>query len=251
LKLFIIIIFIFCGFSTFSQESHHNWLRLGGKWKVTNSKAIEERAWSIVWGYYELVNFNSILSLKPFCNYSSIEVEAELFEREKSPTEFILAFNVTSESSGWYYHMYAFRITGGFWGMNKIALIYSDREDKSKPFNTKNNTFIKELKSVNHKIKYGKVNNYRISFENSDVILYINGEKVLSAPFPEKSYDGRVAICSRNIKISIDKITIKNAEKIIFEDDFDIDSIYVKIVKAKKVPISNGVKVESKATDKT
>lgn len=239
IKLFLISITLVLSFPLDAQESHHNWQRLGGKWKINNSKAVEERAWCIPWGYYELVNYNTILSLKPYENFSSIEVNAELFDREESPTEFILSFDITSESLGWFYHMYAFRITGGFWGMDKVSFIHSDRTDKTKPFNTKNNTFIKELASADCKIKYKSNNNYRIEFENDNATLYINDKRILSAPLLEKNYNGRIAISSKNTKIAIDKITVKKKNQIIFQDDFNIDSIFVKVVKAIKVPETN------------
>jgi hypothetical protein len=55
----------------------------------------------------------------------------------------MISFAVTSESQQWFYHMYAFKITGGFWGMDKVSFIHSDRLDKTKPFATKNNTLSK------------------------------------------------------------------------------------------------------------
>lgn len=234
------------GLPLLSQESYHNWQRLGGKWKILNSKAVEERAWCINWGYYELINFNSIISLKPYDNFSSIEVDAELFDRDKSPAEFILSFNITSESLDWFYHMYAFKITGGFWGMNKVSFIYSDRADKTKPINTKNNTFIKELATTDFKIKYDKSYNYRVAFEGENVSLYINDEKILSAPFPEKNHHGRIAISSKNTKISIDKVTVKKNAQIIFEDDFNKDTIYVKVLKVIRVPSDYGNNIKDK-----
>ncbi|HPF07989.1 MAG TPA: hypothetical protein PK293_18235, partial [Spirochaetota bacterium] len=143
-------------------------------------------------------------------------------------------FAVTSESKSWFYHMYAFKLTGGFWGMNKVSFIHSDRLDKTKPFATKNNTFVKELASADCKVKYDKMYNYRIAFEGTDVVLYINGEKILAAPFPEKSHEGRIAISARNVKIAVDKVEVKQGDKIIFEDDFNEDSIYVRTLKVRR-----------------
>jgi len=226
--------------STIAQEKHHKWQRLSGKWEATNSTVTETKGNSIKWDYYEILNHNTILTLDSLSNYNSLDSNVKIFDREDSPSEIMISFAVTSESQSWFYHMYAFKLTGGFWGMNKVSLVYSDRLDKTKPFATKNNIFIKELASADCKVKYNTNYNYRIAFEGTDIVFYINGKKTLSSPFPEKSHDGRIAISSRNIKISVDKVEVKQNDKIIFEDDFNVDSIYVKTLKAQKVPVTNG-----------
>ncbi len=243
---FTTIILLFLCFPLFSQETHHKWVRLSGKWDFADSQVYETQAKAIDWKYYEILNFNSFLSLKPLNDYSIIESRINIIERIETPSEMMLSFNLTSESQNWFYHMYAFKFSGGFWGMNKVSLIYSDRSDKSKPFNTKENTFLKEIASADCKIKYGKIYTYRIEFAGENVNLYINGEKTLSAPFPEKNHDGRIAVSSRNAKIAVDKITVKKGEETIFEDDFDKDSIFVKILKVQKDPAANETKAEEK-----
>jgi len=213
---------------------------MSGIWEVKNSNAYETQGKAVYWNYYELLNLNSILSLKPFSNYSSLDLVMNITERIESPAEIMIVFNVTSESQSWYYHMYAFKLTGGYWGINKASLIYSDRADKSKPYTIKDNVFVRELASTDCKVKYCKNYTYSVIFEKTDVVLYINGEKILSAPIPEKNYDGRIAVSSRNAKIAIDRITLKKEKQIIFEDDFNDNSIYVKILKVQKVPANNG-----------
>jgi len=243
-KIFFIIILIssfVSGMVLHSQEKHSRWQRFSGNWTIANSKALETNGWSISWNYYELLEYNTILTIKPLTEITAINVNAEINERIKTPSEFMISFAVTSESKSWYYHMYAFKLSGGFWGMNRVSFIHSDRLDKTKPFNTKNNTFVKELASAKCKIKYDKMYNYRIAFEGTDVALYINDEKILSAPFPEKSHDGRIAISSRNVKIAVDKVEVKHGDKTVFEDDFNEDSIYVKVMKVRREPAgSNG-----------
>jgi hypothetical protein len=80
------------------------------------------------------------------------------------------------------------------------------------------------------------VYNYHIAFEGTNIVLYINGEKILAAPFPEKSHDGRIAISARNIKIAVDKVEVRQKDKVIFEDDFNEDSIYVRTLKVTREP---------------
>lgn len=244
--IIISVIILLIGIPIIPQESHHKWQRLSGLWDIKKSHAYETQGRSIDWNYYELLNMNSILSLKPYHNFTSIDFIMNITDRIESPAEIMISFNVTSESQNWFYHLYAFKFSGGYWGINKVSLIHSDRADKSKPFNTKNNTFIKELVSTDCKIKYDKIYNCSITFENKNVSLYINGEKILTTPIPEKNYDGRIAFSSRNVKIEIDRVTVKNNNQILFEDDFNENSIFVKILKVQKVPVTNGNNVEDK-----
>ncbi|HNX25494.1 MAG TPA: hypothetical protein PKG60_15710 [Spirochaetota bacterium] len=215
-----------------SQDVQHKWQRFSGNWSISNSKISESKGRVSPWNVYELINYNTIVSLTPFKNYSSINFLMNITERTKTPAEFMISFNLKSESKSWYYHIYAFKLSGGFWGINKASLIHSDRADRSKPLSAKNNIFINEIASADCKIKYEKMYKYNVTFEDGNVTLYIDDEKILSAPFPNKNHDGCIAISSRNAKIEIDKITVKQNEQILFEDDFDEDSIYTKVIKA-------------------
>ena len=112
----------------------------------------------------------------------------------------------------------------------------SDGLEKTKAVARRSNTFVKERASADCKVKYDKMYNYRIAFEGRDVVLYINGERILAAPFPEKSHEGRIAISARNVKIAVDKVEVKQGDKTIFEDDFNEDSIYVRTLKVTREP---------------
>jgi len=234
LKKFFTLLFITISMALLSQESHHKWQRFSGKWIVDNSRAMEVNGWASPWDYYELLEYNSIISLKDFKDYSEISVTANITERIDSPVEVLIPFAITSEHASWFYRMYAFKLSGGFWGINKVSLIFTDKNDKSKPNATKNNRVIQEIASKNFKVKYGRDYNFKILFENGNVALYINGEKVLCAPFTEKTNYGRIAISSRNAKVAIDNVEVKKGQDLIFLDDFHQDSIYVRVLKATK-----------------
>lgn len=234
-SLITFFIIISCGV-LHTQEMQHKWRLFSGKWVVSDSIATETNARAMFWDSYELLNYNTIISINPVENFTSLSVTAAISDHMKSPAEALIAFAVTSEDRQWYYHMYAFRLTGGFWGINRASLIYSDRADRSKPMNAKKNTFINELVSSKCSLKYGRMYNFVAAFEGNDVALYIDGEKVLSAPFPEKSHSGRIALSDRYARISVDRVEVKQGDKILFEDDFNEDSIYVKVLKVTRVP---------------
>jgi len=232
LKKFFTLLFITISMALLSQESHHKWQRFSGKWIVDNSRAMEVNGWASPWDYYELLEYNSIISLKDFKDYSEISVTANITERIDSPVEVLIPFAITSEHASWFYRMYAFKLSGGFWGIDKVSLIFTDKNDKSKPPSTKNNRSVQEIASSICKVKYGKDYNFKIIFDNAMISFFINDEKVLTAPFSESNINGRIAISSRNAKISIDKVEIKKSGNVIFCDEFDNNSIYVRVVKA-------------------
>lgn len=230
-KIFLVLmLFNLISVANANAETKY-WNKFGSSWEIKNSIASTVNGYANPWGYYELTNYNSILSIDPIKDFSDIEVIANITERVETPAEFLISFNVTSETQKWYYHMYAFKFTGGYWGLNKVSFIFTDRLDKTRPMDTKNNTFVKELGTADFKIKYEKMYTYRISFEGADIALYINDEKVISAPFPEKSHDGLIAVSAKNAKIAIDKIEVKKENKVIFKDDFNEDSILVRVLK--------------------
>ena len=233
-KLIAVIIFILA-VSLVSAKENHKWQRFSGKWVVENSRVTETNGWTAPWNYYELINNNSIVSLEDFSGYSSIEFTMEIFDRKESPAEVLISFGVRSEYKNWLYHIYAFKISGGFWGINKVSLIHSDMENKTLPYATKNNIFINELASDSYSMKYKKKYNCRIDISGNEATFFVEGEKVITGTLPSDNYKGRIAFSSKNTKLAIDNVRVKKGDKVVFEDSFDEDSIYVRTVKARVV----------------
>jgi len=237
-KLIVAVLIILMS-TLVSANEKHNWQRFSGKWVVENSRVTETNAWPATWNYYELINNNSLVSIQDFTGYSSIEFTIELFDRVKSPAEVLISFGVRSEYKNWLYHMYAFKISGGFWGINKVSLIHSDMKDKSLPYATKGNIFIDELASEKFCMKYKRKYDCRIDISGNEAALFIEGEKVLTGTLPSDNYKGRIAFSSKNTKLAIDNVRVKKGDKIVFEDNFDKDSIYVRTVQARVVRSSD------------
>lgn len=246
-KLMAVLIFILA-VSLLSAKENHKWQRFSGKWVIENSRVTETNAWPAPWNYYELINNNSLISLQDFSGYSSIEFTIEIFDRVKSPAEVLISFGVRSEYRNWLYHMYAFKISGGFWGINKVSLIHSDRADKSLPYNTQNNIFINKLAKTKVSMKYKRKYNCRIDIAGNEATLFVEGEKVLTGTLPSDNYKGRIAFSSKNTKLAIDNVRVKKGDKIVFEDNFDKDSIYVRTVQARVVR-SSDAEVEDPAAE--
>lgn len=232
IKSILLILILASEIAVFSQSNEFKWQKSGGNWEVKDSRATETHGYTSGWDYYYLSNYNMIFSLQDFKDFNAIEFTAEMFDREKSPVELAISFAVRSEYKSWYYHMYAIRFTGDFWNIDKVELIHSDRQDKSLPYTAKNNRFVKVLASGKCKIKYGKAYNYRITFEGDLINLFINGEKVFTATRPARDLSGKIAISSGNAKLSIDRVRVLKDNTVLFEDEFDTNTIYVRKIKA-------------------
>ena len=244
-RFVVAVLILFTASFVFAKDIH-KWQRFSGRWVVENSRITETNAWPAPWNYYELINNNSLISLKDFSGYSSIEFTMEMFDRVKSPAEILISFAVRSEYKSWLYHIYAFKVSGGFCGINKVSLIHSDMKDKSLPYNTKNNIFINNLAESKVSMKYKKIYNCRIDILGNEAAFFVEGEKVLTGALPSDNYKGRIAFSSKNVKLAIDNVRVKKGERIVFEDNFDRDSIYVRTVQAKIVKSEDSEDSENK-----
>jgi hypothetical protein len=208
---------------------------MGSPWIFGNSKIQLQFPHANSWDYYELSNYNSLISLKEINKPSVIEFSMTIFDRSKSPAEILVSFAGKNEYKKWLYHIYGIKIEGNFWGINKASFIHSDRKNKTLPLSVKNNVFVDKIKCEKISLKYGKTYNYRIEFNEDKLILFIDNEKVLESVSPIADNSGHIGFSARNVKLAIDNVRVKKGEKVVFEDNFDKDSIYVRTVKARIV----------------
>ncbi len=219
-------------FTTQTFSADYKWQKMSGNWTIKNSRLTEKKARISPWHYYELLNMNSIVSIEPLKTFDVLKFDFNVHDRHKSPSEFWLSFAVRSPEKKWYYHMYSIRLSGGFWCIGDVDLLYCDRKDKSKELRTKNNTLVKKLKSESCWFSYDKKYHGKIKFQGKKVAFYIDGKKVLSGKLPSEDHSGRIALSTRNTQVTIDKIEVKNGKNIVFQDDFHSNTIYTKKLKA-------------------
>jgi hypothetical protein len=208
---------------------------MGSPWIFENSKIQLQFPHANSWNYYELSNYNSLISLKEIHKPSSIEFSMTIFDRSKSPAEILISFAGKNEYRNWLYRIYSIKIEGNFWGIKKASFIHSDRKNKTLPLSVKNNIFVDNIKCEKISLKYGKTYNYRIEFNEDKVILFIDNEKALESVFPIADNSGHIAFSARNVKLAIDNVRVKKGDRVVFEDNFDENSIYVRTVKARVV----------------
>ena len=77
-KYLITIILLILINPAYNQDKQHKWQRYSGKWSISDSKAVESNGWTLVWNFYELLDYNTILSLNPLTDFNSINITASV-----------------------------------------------------------------------------------------------------------------------------------------------------------------------------
>ena len=237
-KSSILIALIISVFSGIHAEDKPTWFQLSGKWKIDESRLSETRGWPNRWWYYELLNHNTIITTQDLADYDSISFTVNLTssdaKRGDSPSAFIVFWGAQRPDANWFFHFYGIQFTGDASSIQKLSIIFSDRIDISKPYATKNNYYVKELISINHPLPYNKDFQCYLRFSDTDVSFYIYNEKIISVAANElkDNKNGRIGFSSSYCLPSIEYVNVmKNKEKV-FEDGFDVNSLFVPTARA-------------------
>ena len=237
-KLSVSIALVISIFTTIYAEDSPVWFQLSGKWKIEQSHLSETRGWPNRWWYYELLNHNTIISTQDMTDYDSINFSVNLSgstaKQDGSPSVFTLFWGAQRPDANWFFHFYGVQFTGDASSIQKVSIIFSDRIDMSKPYATKKNYYVKELASSNHPLSYNQNLQCYLRFTDMDVSFYINNEKIITFAANElkDTKNGRVGFSSSYCLPSIEYVNLmKNKEKI-FEDGFDVNSMFVPTARA-------------------
>lgn len=215
------------------QTVKNNWMRISGKWEIKDS--ILSCLWenSATWGYYALMDRNSILSMEPLVNPSSFSFRMLLTKTQPQPGEFWAAIGTRALTANWNYHAYAVVFYCDQVRISKISLVLTDQVDSTKPFNTKNNYCITELSSLPADIAQGIPLDVYLKLENKTVSMYINN--VLTAEFviPDdkfSGFDGKVGFAAKNVLARMEYAKATSGSDVVLDDGFDLNSLYVPTV---------------------
>jgi hypothetical protein len=239
-KLFTAVLIFISSLSVYSDASF-KWIWFGGSWEISENKLYEKKINAIRWDYYELINYNTLISNNPIENFSEFRYSINISEPNSSifkkftPFEQMTFFSATSPHLSYYYHLFAVKFTGSKKRIEKISFIKSDIKNSTYGYGQKFNFFVKEISSKKINLEYNKTYNIIIKINNPDITVFIDEEEVLKSKIPEKSIAGKFGFSSRNAGIEIGPVKIldKNQE-VLFDDDFSQNSIYIPTMKAKK-----------------
>lgn len=213
-------------------EEDAKWRSVSGKWRTGSDKEstyiVETKLRSRSWGYSELINQNSIVTLESLTGVTSIKFTLRFQEPVKSEVTAMAYFNVES-----YREFIGFRFSGNKESLNKAQFITSQIKDKSKPPSKKWNFKITEIETCECSLSYNKEYKMEIQIEKGSAALYIDGKKILQGKCDEATGSGKIGFSVKNAALRIDDVRAFNGKKIVFEDDFSRDTIKRIVVKGK------------------
>jgi len=223
----ILVILIFSTTSAIDSaisEKNLKWMKISGKWETVETddgsfNLIERKAKTYPFGYSELINMNSIITLNSVGQYSKIVFTLEIVNPVDNPVE-LMSFFAAKD----YRNLYAFRFKGDSAKLNTVRLIQSKDKDTSLPRNVKWNFIIEEIASKDYALEYQKKHRFEIRCAGRWVQLKINGRKVLSITTENPLNSGRIGFSNRNATLKIADLKVYKGRRIVFQDDFSEDT---------------------------
>lgn len=228
--LITIILFIIIAITIFTihspaQESAPTlvWRQVNGIWEVVQGEkfnyVIDKKVKSHKWGYNELINHNTFITIEPLEKYDSLAFNVKFTEPLKEDVRFMIPFGIKEDRV-----FYAFRLTGNENALLKIEFIQSIIKDPSKPVTERWNFEIKELKSADFAFAYNLEHAVEIRIERKKTTLFIDKKPVLAVDIPtEEVESGKFGFSSLHMKPMIWAIAVKHGRKTVFAEDFSKD----------------------------
>lgn len=215
-----------------ANNKNYKWKQIAGKWKVYNknnsSYLYNNRLKAYDFGNSELINHNSLISLKKINKLTSLKSEIEIFNPRKK-NQFMIFWSAKS-----YRNFYAFRFLGNSSKINKIEFIKSEVKDTTQPPSKRWNYLITTLKSKKIKLDFSKVYNVEIKLNKNICELFIDNKSILKVKIDKTFAKGSIGFSHEYNLVRIMDIKAYSNSSVIFEDDFSKDSIKRVIVRAKK-----------------
>ncbi len=217
------------------QDIPAKWIRVGGYWKVGNSRAFEERGRAVRWLYHELMNYNTLLASEISGDFTEFSVKFQLCNLKVLPVEEILGFALQSPYKYYYYNFFGVKFTGDAKSIKNVSIVRSQRKDPNAGYSVKNNFTVDTLFTMDYQMQYN--HDYVVKIEKKDdtITLFVDGKKIFREKLPTAELSGGFALASRGASVSYDYVDIKKGDTTILHDDFDQDSIKVFKVEARKV----------------
>ncbi len=208
-----------------AQESAPDlvWRQINGIWEVVQGEkfnyVIDKKVKSHKWGYNELINHNTFITIEPLEKYDSISFTVKFTEPLKENVRFMMPFGIKQDRE-----FYAFRLTGNENALLKIDFIQSVIKDPEKPPAERWNFEIKELKSTDFALAYNSDHDVVIKIEKKKTALYIDKKPVLVIDIPSSEVEsGKFGFSSLHHKPMIRAIAVKHGRKVVFSEDFSKD----------------------------
>jgi hypothetical protein len=148
------------------QDIPAKWIRVGGYWKVGNSRAFEERGRAVRWLYHELMNYNTLLASEISGDFTEFSVKFQLCNLKVLPVEEILGFALQSPYKYYYYNFFGVKFTGDAKSIKNVSIVRSQRKDPNAGYSVKNNFTVDTLFTMDYQMQYN--HDYVVKIEKKD-----------------------------------------------------------------------------------
>ncbi len=222
IKLLLILIIVFCIKSPSFSDGDFMWLKVSGHWNIDNAShsLIDSASSRPAFGYNDLNDTNSIVSLNSFDTFTSITCDFLLHAPEEN-NNFTLVFSVSNYSR----NFYGIRFHGTKKGINRIALIRSNSINDALPSKEKNNFVIENLTDSDINLSYDSPVQLRLLRLKSKLKVLVNGKTAIEYSLNCKLPAGNFGISHINNLVQIKSFSVLNGKKTIFTDDFSSNRI--------------------------
>jgi len=234
--LLLFLVFFYLSSPAFSEETkNEKWLQISGKWETRKDNKdtflLEAQGKTKLYGYNELLDYNSIITFDPITSLTAIKFNIEIRKTTIEGAPELMTFFAAKN----YRQFYAFKFIGNENKIIRILFINSGIKDTTKPGNEKWNYEITEMASKDYELEFNKEYNFEIQVSKKRARLFINGKNVMEA---EGFYDlsgGKIGFSDRNAMLRISQLSIVNNKTIVFEDSFAEDNIKRYVITAKQL----------------
>ena len=217
-------------FNTIFANDNLKWSVISGDWGIrkdnVNSVLISKEAKTRDWGYSELINYNSLISLDPMNNYSSLSFSFEIPKSEGNP-DILFFFNSFD-----YRHFNAFKLLKSKSNSYNLSFINCSIKDTTLRPAVKWNYTITELASKDIPLEFNREYRAEVRVKKNRATLYLDGKKALEAEAPGEIAGGKIGFSNRNSALRISDLKVYDGRTLVFQDDFSKDSIKRYQVKA-------------------
>ena len=231
-------IIFFIAISAIAQEENYKWKSISGKWRTYSDESgtylVETKVKTVEWGNSELINYNSIITTRPFEGMTSLKISMRILTPVKPEVALLIFFKAEN-----FKDFFAFRLTGTDGTLSQAQFINSKIKDPAKPPVEKWNYVITESGNSKCKIENNRDYKAEISIKGDNAVLFIDGQKILEGKAGGNPGAGKFGFSCKNAALRLDDVKAYKDKDIIFEDDFSKDSMQRIVVKGTLEKVKN------------
>jgi len=215
------------GFHVNAENGNPKWRQVSGQWGIEEKSGknvlSESRLKTINWGYNEIINYNSIISIESFPKYNRINFNLEVKEpiNENPLFQIILGMQTQMDFT-------AIRLLGYKKEINQIQFVESKREGGKGKYHV--TVLYSNILLIQPHQKY----NIDVRFFEKKAVLRINNSIVREYQSSKLLGNGYIGFSVKDIRSYISDYCLFDGRNKIFEDDFKFDSIARKGAKIEK-----------------